>query len=484
MPRTPSGPLAHASSPTAPASTAAFVGLGLCLFAACIVGILSRPTGFLASFWPANALMLGLLLRLPQLAHWKAWAVALTAFVLADCLTGSDLPTALWLSVANLCGVACGWWFLHRLHPALLGLRRQTSTLYLFAGCALAAAGSTLVGADTGAQLFRNSWSQTALMWFSTELMNFVLIVPLILSAPGRGQAFWPRIASARAALLLLLPLLSVIAAEYAAITLGGPGALAFTVPALLWCALSYRLFTTTLLSMLVCTWKVACVSMGVFDFTPLHLEAAVSLRLGLTLLSLGPLAVACSQVARNELMRRLDHAVNHDFLTSTLARGAFLSQGQRLLERLHRQAVPSAVLMLDIDHFKRVNDLHGHPAGDALLCALAQTVSQVLRPQDLLGRMGGEEFAVLLPGVPAATAQQVATRICAAVRDQRLPLPGGAVLQATVSIGLVLTDGSPQTLEGLLHAADAALYQAKAAGRDRWQLNLARADLAVSPLA
>ncbi|MNZ68005.1 putative diguanylate cyclase YcdT [compost metagenome] len=451
------------------------MGLGLCLFTACIAGILSRPIGFLSSFWLANALMLGLLLRLPQLAHWKTWPVALAAFVLADLLTGSTLPTALWLSTANLCGVACGWWFLRRLDPALLRLRRQTSSLYLFAGCVLAAAGSSLVGAGTGPQLFHTSWSQTALMWFSTELMNFVLIVPLILSAPGRDEAFWPRIASPRAALLHLLPLLSVIAAEYAAITLGGPGALAFTVPALLWCALSYRLFTTSLLSMLVCTWKVATMPMGVFDFTPSHLDAAVSLRLGLTLLSLGPLAVACSQAARNELLHRLDHAVSHDFLTNTLARGAFLAQGQRLLERLHRQAVPAAVLMLDIDHFKRVNDRHGHPAGDALLRTLAQTVSQVLRPQDLLGRMGGEEFAVLLPGVQADTAQQITARVCAAVRAQRLDLPDGTVLQATLSIGLAVTGGHPQTLDALLLQADAALYQAKAAGRDGWQLSPAQ---------
>lgn len=474
MPSPSADTLVHSASPPAPASIAVLLGLGLCLFAACIAGILSRPTGFLSSFWPANALMLGMLLRQPRLAHWKTWAVALAAFVLADLLTGSALFTALWLSCANLCGVACGWWFMHRLPPPQLRLQSQTSALYLLAGCSLAALGSTLVGAGTGPQLFHSSWSHTALMWFSSELMNFVLIVPLVLSAPGRGESGWPGIASPRAALRLLLPLLSVLAAEYAAITLGGPGALAFTVPALLWCALSYRLFTTTLLTMLVCTWKVATMSMGAFEFTPPHLHAVVSLRLGLTLLSLGPLAVVSSQAARNALLRRLDHAVSYDSLTHTLARGAFLAQGQRLLERLRRQSVPSAVLMLDLDHFKQVNDHHGHPAGDALLRALAQTVSQVLRPQDLLGRMGGEEFAVLLPGVQAAAAQQVAARICAAVRARHLTLPQGAVLQATVSIGLVLTDDAQQTLEELLHRADAALYRAKAAGRDRWQLGVA----------
>lgn len=459
------------------APMASVMGLGLCLFLACLAGILSRPTGFLSSFWPANAVLLGMLLRWPALAQKASWLVAMVAFVLADLLTGSNLLTAVWLSAANLCGVACGWWFLHRLDAPRLYLRRQTSVLYLLIGCTLAAAGSTLVGAGTGPVLFQASVPRTAMMWFSTELMNLMLILPLILSTPACTPGRWLERIRSRASLALALPLLSVIATEYAAITLGGPGALAFTVPSLLWCALAYSLFTTTLLSLLVCTWKIASMSAGVMDFTPADLDVAVSLRLGLTLLSMGPLAVACSQIARSELLRRLDRAVSHDSLTDVLARAAFLTQGQRLLERLQQSAEPAAVLMLDLDHFKLVNDRHGHHAGDALLSAFARTVGQVLRPQDLLGRVGGEEFAVLLPGVDTVAAEQIAHRVCSAVRAQRLTLPQGAVLQVTVSIGVALAEGAPQTLAELLQRADVALYQAKAAGRDTWRLSSAAGD-------
>lgn len=459
------------ASPPALAPLASVMGLGLCLFLACLAGILSRPTGFLSSFWPANAVLLGMLLRWPALAQKTTWLVAMVAFVLADMLTGSSLLAALWLSAANLTGVACGWWFLHRLDAPRLYLRRQTSVLYLLVGCTLAAAGSTLVGAGTGPMLFHAGWQQTAMMWFSTELMNLMLILPLILSVPTCSPGRWFARIKSRASWTLALPLLSVIATEYAAIALGGPGALAFTVPSLLWCALAYRLFTTTLLSLLVCTWKIASMPMGAMEFMTADLDAAVSLRLGLTLLSMGPLAVACSQIARSELLRRLDRAVSHDSLTEVLARGAFLAQGQRLLERLHPQE-PAAVLMLDLDNFKLVNDRHGHAAGDALLRAFAQTVSRTLRPQDLLGRVGGEEFAVLLPGVRASAAQQIATRICTAVRAQRLELPQYAQLKVTVSIGVALTDNAPQTLAEMLQRADVALYQAKAAGRDGWQLH------------
>lgn len=456
------------------APMASVLGLGLCVFVACLIGILSRPSGFLSAFWPANAVLLGMLLRWPGFAQKASWLVALVAFVLADLLTGSNLLAAVWLSVANLFGVTCGWWFLRRLDAPRLYLRRQSSVLYLLVGCALAAAGSTLVGAGTGPLLFHSSWTQTALMWFSTELMNLMLILPLILSTPTCGMRRWFARVRSRASLTLALPLLSVIATEYAAIALGGPGALAFSVPSLLWCALAYRLFTTTLLSLLVCAWKIVTISSGMMEFTPSDLDVAVSLQLGLTLLSMGPLAVACSQIARSELLRRLDRAVSRDSLTDVLARGAFLSQGQRRLEHLQQSNEPAAVLMLDLDHFKLVNDRHGHAAGDAVLRAFAQTVSQVLRPQDLLGRVGGEEFAVLLPGVRASAAQQIATRICTAVRAQRLVLPQGAPLKVTVSIGMALTDGAAQTLADLLQRADVALYQAKAAGRDGWSLSSA----------
>ncbi|MET1115398.1 MAG: diguanylate cyclase [Comamonas sp.] len=431
---------------------------------------MSRPEGFLAAFWPANALLLGALLRWPSLAGRGSWLIAAVVMVLADLLTGSSALSALWLSGANLLGVACGWWFLRRLDAPILQLRRQGSVLYVLTGSLLAAAGSTLVGTGACMYLFGDSWTQTSLMWFSTELMNYMLILPVVLSVPtGHPRHWWPEL-EPRAALLRLLPLLAVLVSECAAVALGGPGAMTFTVPALLWCALSYRLFNTALLSLLVCSWKIVTISMDVIEFTPDNLEMALSLRLGLMLLSLGPLAVACTQIARNELLNRLNRAASHDSLTDVLTRGAFMGQGQRLLERLQHEGRPAAVLMLDLDHFKRVNDLHGHAAGDALLRAFAKTVGRVLRPQDLLGRVGGEEFAVLLPNVRPSIAEQIASRICTAVRAQRLALPSGKVLQVTVSIGLACSDDQSPALDALLQRADGALYQTKAAGRDAWQ--------------
>ena len=125
---------------------------------------------------------------------------------------------------------------------------------------------------------------------------------------------------------------------------------------------------------------------------------------------------------------------------------------------------------MLDVDHFKQVNDQHGHGAGDQLLIGIAQAMARTLRPQDLLGRLGGEEFAVLLPGADCVTASAVAQRLCEATREIRIDMSDGAAICPTLSIGIGCTNMAcpPLGLSALLRMADTALYQAKAAGRNR----------------
>jgi diguanylate cyclase (GGDEF)-like protein len=235
--------------------------------------------------------------------------------------------------------------------------------------------------------------------------------------------------------------LLSVIALEAISYWIKGPGSLAFSLPALIWCALSYRIFSLTLITATLCLSSIIFISLGTLEFTPAHFLETLSFRMGLCMLVLGPLAVAGSHMARNELMQKLSHAVNHDFLTDMLARGAFMKQGQRILERCRQDGQPFAILMLDLDHFKQINDSFGHAGGDQLLRSFSQTLTQVLRAQDIVGRMGGEEFAVALPKVDATAAQEIAKRINRAIRELRVPMDD-KTMSATVSIGLVHTAG------------------------------------------
>ena len=162
-----------------------------------------------------------------------------------------------------------------------------------------------------------------------------------------------------------------------------------------------------------------------------------------------------------------IEQLANTDALTGTASRRHFHELGERELARATRHDEPIAALVLDIDHFKRVNDEYGHAGGDAVLRAFARRCQAQLRGTDILGRVGGEEFAVLLPATALPEALAAAERIRAAVADVAMAVEG-TTLPVTVSIGVTSRRASETTLEALLVAADEALYAAKRAGRNR----------------
>lgn len=475
-------PLAPARAdpdPFAPARPAAFLLLGAAVFVACVAGTLTRPINMLAALWPANALMLGLLLRHPPLGRsaW-GWLAGAAAYLLSALAMGDAPLKALWLSGANLAGVLTGWLYFSRLDRRVVLLRDQLSPLYVVGGCLLASLAAALAGFGVGPALYGSQAAETFFMWATAELMSFMFVLPVVLSFSGAGEARGrPQAPDAssrgagRAQLADAAPVLALAVSELLAYFVGGPGSLAFGMPALLWCALRYRLFTTAVLCLAVGTFKSVTLPMGMLSYTSDALRDVGSLRFALALMSLGPLAVACSQALRDELLSRLEHAARHDGLTDVLLRAAFIDQGDRLLQRLLREGQPVAVLMLDVDHFKAINDQHGHAAGDDVLRALARRLEHLLRPGDLLGRLGGEEFAVVLPGVALPGAESIARRLCDATRKQRFALSGGGeALRVTVSIGVAhaAAPGPHTTMDRLLRQADQALYEAKGAGRDR----------------
>ncbi|MEW6581730.1 MAG: diguanylate cyclase [Actinomycetota bacterium] len=151
------------------------------------------------------------------------------------------------------------------------------------------------------------------------------------------------------------------------------------------------------------------------------------------------------------------------DALTGLPNRRAFLEELDREVTRRRRHGRPLALVLMDLDNFKRVNDLHGHPVGDRVLCETARRLGAVVRAGETLGRLGGEEFAWLLPDTTSAGARDAAERGRRAVAGAAFPVAGAQ----TVSAGLsVLTHGDDDA-EDLLRRADEALYRAKAAGRN-----------------
>lgn len=168
----------------------------------------------------------------------------------------------------------------------------------------------------------------------------------------------------------------------------------------------------------------------------------------------------------RERLARELERITTEDALTGLLTRRAFIDRVTAMMDRNCRSRRPSSLLMLDIDHFKSINDTHGHPVGDKVLAVAAARLRAAVRKQDLVGRLGGEEFAVYLPRCSRREALEVAERIRTSMDGEPIALEDRSVV-ATVSIGVTTGPESSFCLDRSLGIADKALYEAKTAGRN-----------------
>lgn len=164
-----------------------------------------------------------------------------------------------------------------------------------------------------------------------------------------------------------------------------------------------------------------------------------------------------------------LREQATHDSLTRLWNRAATCEILQRELERAEREQLPLSLILADIDFFKRINDTYGHLAGDAVLRETAQCMKSVVRPYDGIGRYGGEEFLLVLPGCDTDGAMTLAERLRESIESSALVLAEG-IIPITLSLG-VSTNDITQDMETLIGAADAALYRAKNNGRNRVEL-------------
>ena len=170
----------------------------------------------------------------------------------------------------------------------------------------------------------------------------------------------------------------------------------------------------------------------------------------------------------RKKLEDQLRDKANFDYLTGVHARGHFMELAKQELKRAIRYRNPLSILMMDIDSFKSINDSYGHRVGDLVLKMLTKVCQTSLRENDIFGRLGGEEFAVVLPETDNNQASEVAERLRKAVSLTQVSLELGFELKFTVSIGVAILSPQNEDIEVLLNQADKALYQAKAAGKNQ----------------
>lgn len=165
---------------------------------------------------------------------------------------------------------------------------------------------------------------------------------------------------------------------------------------------------------------------------------------------------------------KELERLSRFDELTNLYNRRHFMTLARHELNRGKRYGGKISVMMIDIDHFKRVNDNHGHRTGDIVLAAIASQISQALRDTDIAGRLGGEEFSVVLPETELGNAILVAERLRQQVAAGAIDIGSGNTLNCTLSIGVADWTDKTEDVEKLLHRADQALYEAKNSGRNK----------------
>jgi len=171
------------------------------------------------------------------------------------------------------------------------------------------------------------------------------------------------------------------------------------------------------------------------------------------------------------ELQQSLRFAATHDFLTNLLNRSEILAALEREFSRSGREGKPATLIMADIDHFKRINDSLGHAAGDEVLKEVTRRLKSDLRPYDVVGRYGGEEFLVILPGCDLTTGARRADEIRSLVAKDPILTPSGTT-SATVSMGVTVTSPDrDHSVSDFLHEADVSMYAAKKNGRNRVEL-------------
>jgi diguanylate cyclase (GGDEF)-like protein len=168
------------------------------------------------------------------------------------------------------------------------------------------------------------------------------------------------------------------------------------------------------------------------------------------------------------EAKAQLNYYATIDPLTNTFNRRHFLELSERKIRRSHTSHGHASFLLFDIDHFKKVNDEHGHIIGDQVLQEIAQTCMKNLRPDDVLGRFGGEEFVILLPETKLEDARHIAERLRLLIAETPIETEIGTI-KTTISIGVAIKEKTTSmSIDQLLSRADRAMYRAKQAGRNR----------------
>jgi two-component sensor histidine kinase len=278
----------------------------------CVFGVLTADNKILSLIWPANPFMLGMLVRFPLLAHPLGWLACLAGFAIAIPIIGCGLATGASLAVYNFGSVLIGYVLFTSMDRADQLLQRRTSVFYLLIAVGAVSVFAGIVGAILIGPLFHDPVFHDAgavsflRYWFSVELLNQLAFLPIMLSYP-EGRKWW-RQQLPPPTLRDQAPIIVLVFSAVTGLFFGGMGALAFPIPALLWCAISYRVFLTALLTFGFCIWVIIATTLGYIDVSHVDDSLVLSIGMGAALISLGPLIISTTTAMRNEVLDQLRH--------------------------------------------------------------------------------------------------------------------------------------------------------------------------------
>lgn len=463
------------------------------------------PEG-IAILWLPNSIVLAALLLLEGRGFWRLLLLGVAAEVLAD-IPSFTLTEALVFGLINALEIGLAYGLLRRWQFSPRFETLADLGKFALAGPVIAAFSAAMLGALVYTAFGDGSASylEWLRIWWFGDVLGLMVGTPLWLSlgasrnAPATGSTpAWRRIdrwMSVSAAVVVSLMLLAHQG------LLGGmriaPGLLLIFIGYLAarssvrWTALAAgaaALFITVLVAAGDQTFgalppRAAILETQRFIIVMSIMALGLAALLAQIRMQQASLAAANARLSqlnqdlearvaeRTAELRTLNAALaelaHTDALTGLLNRRAFLAAAEREIERSRRHQHPLAVMMIDMDYFKTVNDQYGHPAGDQVLQNTAALITSVIRATDLLARIGGEEFVLLAPETSLEQALALAGRLHQAVREQTV-LVDRRPIKITASIGLTMLAEVSEGVDGLMRRADAALYAAKAAGRDR----------------
>ncbi|MCI0506802.1 MAG: diguanylate cyclase [Gammaproteobacteria bacterium] len=459
------------------------------------------PEG-ISILWPPNAVLLSAFLLSP----YRQWPLLGVAALIAECI--ADVPTfPLWAAVAfgltNLFEVSLAAWLICRAVGNGFDFDRlKRGAYFLLYGPLLASSLAALFGAAVYVLLGRNDSSFLSLwrLWWFGDALGLLLLTPLIVVLwrwldKGLPRFNWPKLLEIAAGWLLL------VLVGINTFPQGVQGELGFhltpivLLPFSVWAAVRFGIRGAAMTVTIIAVMAIGFMVRGIHPYSGLdpqlgvwlmqeYLAVVAALSIGLAIL-LHEIKTQSSELERRVSERsealqrskdaleianaRLNELASTDYLTGIANRRYFHDIAQRELARLAGGGGTVSLIMFDLDHFKQVNDRFGHETGDRVLNDVVNAVQQTVRPMDLFGRFGGEEFLILLPDTPQAIALEVAERIRKKIEAMQSEHHGHSI-RVTVSLGVVEWNGNA-SLDALIRSADHALLQAKESGRNRVQL-------------